>query len=204
MSLGHMIFDFLTLGIGKLERRLFARGDAEYEAADRLLIIPVCGAVAAVIGYYLTMVFLKYSHRETTSCFLCFLFMLCGINLLLHLKYVFRITSLPTKIWYFIFLVGTSLAAAFLFYIIFFWISIIWILVTVLRLMHVIDSTPAPRSTPVRTSGGGESGGQEGGGSGSGSEVYELSNGDQVAYDAMTGDYRSTDPLVDNYYSKEN
>jgi len=55
----------------------------------------------------------------------------------------------------------------------------------------------------VSSSGNAPAGGGSSG-SGGGAEVVELSNGDTVSYDAMTGSYRSTDPLTDNYYEKEN
>ena len=115
-----------------LECLLFARNDPEYVPAYRLFVIPALGAMIAVFGVLYADFSEKIPHHDAGWCGFWFLYTLCGINLLLHMKRVFAIPSAGRKIMYFIFLAATSLVAAVFFYVIFAWIVAIIIVLVLL------------------------------------------------------------------------
>lgn len=129
--------DLATNGTVMLECLLFAKNDPDYVPAHRLFVIPSLGALIAVFGVFYADLFTKIPHHDAVWSGFWFLYTLCGINLLLHMKRVFDIPSAGRKIMYFIFLAATSLAAAMFFYVIFAWIfTIIIVLVLLFILLY--------------------------------------------------------------------
>ena len=127
--------------------------------------------------------------------------LVCYINILIAMPSIFKCNSVSRKIGFFAFaVVMTFVAAAIVFYVVWLVISIILGIWFLKGLWHVLNEPPMTSSgSAAMASVSGGSGGSASGGSGD----ILLSNGDTVRYDAMTGDYRSTNPTVDNYYKKD-
>lgn len=195
--------ELLKNGVSELDRRLFSHGDEDYVPVEHLLVIPLCSAFVLVICELCAEFFLNLEHKPAVVCALWMMLTLCGVNVLLHIKRVFALPAVHEKLLYFVFLAVASVVSAYLLFLVTYWVVLLFI---AYKIIHFITSTKAPpaRCSTSKSSGGGNSGNEEGEGGGSGDDgTISLDNGDTVRYDPMTGYYRSTDPIADNYYEKQ-
>ena len=196
----------LELGIFHLDDLFFGRRDPYYQPAENMLTFPYLAAVGSAI-FYLIMDFFSSVDRQWGMDMIFHLLLCCaGVNVFFYMFNLLGMNSFFKQIFYFCFVSVITFSFTLLIFIIALWAMTILIIIFVT--LFFISCLASSSSGSGRSSGG-SFGGSSGGSSDSGfvrknQDAYDLSDGTTVAFDAMTGNYVSTNPLFPAEYEKNN
>ena len=183
---------------------IFGRRKPDYSPAQHMVTIPVIGGIILAFFFLIIIFFMNVSQDYALK--MCYWLMggIISLNIILCSWHVFILHNIFSKIGYIIFC-GT-VSAIFLVLTFALMTLILLILIVIFTLKFLINAAfEQDKHTSFGGFGGrGGNGSFDGGGSfvRKDQKAYDLSNGDQVEFSPMTGNYVSTNPLFPREYEK--
>ena len=199
------LVNLLQLGIFHLDDLLFGRKDVKYAPAQNMLLLPYWGALICSVWFFIMAFFTNLEEQAVMNMMFRLLIVFCGGNILLYCFKILQMRSVIKQFFYFIFVSVISFGFGLIVFVIALYaiLIVMLILIAVILLAMFADSGTAPS---VLSSG--DSGSSSGSFGGSDfvrkdQKEYLLDDGSTVAWDAMTGNYVSTNPLFPAEYEKQ-
>ena len=202
MIINNPLVKLLQLGIFHLDDFLFGRKNVKYSPAQNMLLLPYWGALICSVWFFIMVFFTSLEQQAVMNMMFRLLVVFCGVNIFLYCFKILQMRSVIKQFFYFIFVSAISFGFGLVVFIIALYaiLIVVLILIAVILLAMFSDSGTAPSLWD-----GGDSSNSVFGGSDfvrRDQKEYLLEDGSTVAWDAMTGNYVSTNPLFPAEYEK--